>query len=290
MLEVDGISVQVGRRGPVLLHDVRFACRPGTLLTVLGANGAGKSTLLRTIGGEMPPAAGAVRWKGEHIQRIPLGALARERAFLDQHGAVPFAFTAREVVMMGRYPHAGDVPGRADDAAVERAMRLMHVTPFQHREMPSLSGGERKRAHIARAIAQLDGATAPTLLMLDEPLNDLDVKHQHAVMKYARQQAEEGHCVLAVLHDLNMAARYAHRMLLLKHGRALACGTPRAVLTPAHLAHAYDMPAHVLPHPVDGGPWVHFGMDPLKQTRTPSGPAPQAEPARAELDITFHIP
>jgi len=275
MLEVDHISVRAGRRGPVLLHDVAFTCPPGTLLAVLGANGAGKSTLLRSIGGEMPPATGTVRWKNTPIADLSLEALARERAFLDQQSVVPFAFTAREVVMMGRYPH-GEGTAPADIAAVERAMELMHVPPFGDREMPALSGGERKRAHIARTVAQLDGGPAPTLLMLDEPLNDLDVKHQHALMKFARQHAEAGHCVLAVLHDLNIAARYAHRMLLMKHGRTLAIGTPREVRTADHLTYAYDMPAHVLPHPVDGGPWVHFGMVP-DRTRHPFMPVDHPE-------------
>lgn len=265
MLEVEHIVVQAGRKGPILLDDISLECRPGELLVVLGANGAGKSTLLRAIGAELPLRNGAVRWKGSAVQELALDKLACERAFLDQHGAVPFAFTAREVVMMGRYPHSGNGPGPADEEAVEHAMHLMHVTPYQHREMPSLSGGERKRAQISRAIAQLDnGRSAPTLLMLDEPLNDLDVKHQHALMKFARQHAEAGHCVLVVLHDLNMAARYGHRLLLLKHGRALALGTPHEVLTATNLTKAYDMPAHVLPHPVDGGPWVHFGADPLQ--------------------------
>ncbi len=275
MLEVDQISVLAGRKGPVLLHHVSFDCRPGELLVVLGANGAGKSTLLRALGGELPLLAGAIMWKGAATATYALDVLARERAFLEQQGAVPFAFTAREVVMMGRYPHAGDLPGQADEEAVDRAVHLMQIARFQHREMPSLSGGERKRAQVARVIAQLDNGThGPTLMLLDEPLNDLDVKHQHALMKFARQQADAGHCVVAVLHDLNMAARYGHRMLLLKNGHTLAHGLPAEVLTSANLTKAYDMPAHVLHHPVDGGPWVHFGMDPMKQ-RAPSSMAPR---------------
>lgn len=281
MLQMEHISVQAGHKGPVLLNDISLQCRPGELLVVLGANGAGKSTLLRAIGGELP-VRGDIRWKGSPIHDLSLAGLACERACLDQHGEVPFAFTAREVVMMGRYPHTGHLPGLSDEAAVERAMHLMQVTPYQHREMPSLSGGERKRAQVARIIAQLDnGRPGPTLLLLDEPLNDLDVKHQHGLMKFARQHAEAGHCVLAVLHDLNMAARHGHRLLLLKHGRALALGTPREVLTPAHLSKAYDMPAHVLAHPVDGGPWVHFGMAPANEQR-PTIALPHAVPAALE--------
>lgn len=259
MLEVDHITIAAGRKGPVLVDDVSFQVAPGCLLAVLGANGAGKSTLLRAIGGEGHVARGTVRWKGAPVAAIPLEGIARERAFLDQHSAVPFAFTVREVVMMGRYPHFSAVPSNADEAAVDRAMERMRITQLQHRPMPSLSGGERKRAHIARAMAQLDNGGGPSLLLMDEPLNDLDVKHQLGVMAHARTYAEAGHCVVAVLHDVNLAARYAHRILLMAGGRTLALGAPREVLTPQVLEKAYGMPAMVMPHPMTGTPWVHFG-------------------------------
>lgn len=259
MLQVDKLSVTAGRNGPVLLNDISFQVRPGCLLAVLGANGAGKSTLLRAIGGEGHVSGGSVRWKDQRMVDIPLATIARERAFLDQHSAVPFAFTVREVVMMGRYPHFSTVPSAADEAAVDRAMAHMHIAALQHRPMPSLSGGERKRAHIARAMAQLDNGADSSLLLMDEPLNDLDVKHQHAVLAHARTYAEAGHCVVAVLHDVNLAARYAHRILVLASGRKLALGAPGDVLVPEVMEQAFGMPAHVVPHPLTRTPWVHFG-------------------------------
>ncbi len=261
MLQVEHITVTVGRKGPVLVDDVSFQVAPGCLLAVLGANGAGKSTLLRAIGGEGHVARGTVRWKGGPVADIPLETIARERAFLDQHSTVPFAFTVREVVMMGRYPHLTAVPSKADEAAVDRALDRMRITELQHRPMPSLSGGERKRAHIARAMVQLGNSGGPSLLLMDEPLNDLDVKHQLAVMGHARTYAEAGHCVVAVLHDVNLAARYAHRILLMAGGRTLALGTPREVLAPRVLEQAYGMHAMVMPHPLTGTPWVHFGAE-----------------------------
>jgi iron complex transport system ATP-binding protein len=259
MLQVQHITVAAGRKGPVLVNDVSFQVPPGRLLVVLGANGAGKSTLLRAIGGEVRATRGTVQWKEKTIADIPLAVIARERAFLGQHSEVPFAFTAREVVMMGRYPHFTGLPSSADEDAVDRAMMHMHIEALQHRPMPSLSGGERKRVHIARVMAQLDNGDRTSLLLMDEPLNDLDVKHQLAVMEHARAYAEAGHCVVAVLHDVNLASRYAHRILLMGHGRTLALGEPRDVLVPELLEQAYGMPAHVLPHPVTGAPWVHFG-------------------------------
>lgn len=282
MLHVDHITVRAGRKGPVLVDGVSFQLGAGRMLAVLGANGAGKSTLLRTIGGERPLAAGAVRWKGVHVWDIGLSAIARERAFLDQHSAVPFAFTVREVVMMGRYPHFSAVPAEADEAAVDRAMQRMHIAGLQHRPMPSLSGGERKRAHLARVLAQLDnGREDASLLLLDEPLNDLDVKHQHALLAHARAHAGMGNCVVAVLHDVNMAAQYAHLVLVMAEGRTLAFGTPRDVLTPDVLVRAYGMSASVVRHPINGSPWVHFAAAP-GTAQQPSMDIPQVLPIAEE--------
>jgi iron complex transport system ATP-binding protein len=267
MLHVDRISVKAGRSGPILLREASFNAAPGRFLAVLGPNGSGKSTLLKAIGGELPVRDGSIRWKGVRVQDLDLRSIARERAFLDQHGVVPFAFTAREVVMMGRYPYFSTVPSSADEAAVDRAMAVMHVEGYQDRPMPLLSGGERQRAHIARTIAQLENlpdrqagsASGPSLWLLDEPLNDLDIAHQHVLLASARAYAERGHCVVAVLHDVNLAAQYAHQFLLLRQGRILAQGSAADVLQASLLGKAYGMPAHVGRHPFLDAPWVHFG-------------------------------
>lgn len=267
MLRVNDLTILAARNGPALVREVTFSTAPGTMLAVLGANGAGKSTLLRALAGERGHRTGRVLWKGVEVDGIPLGDLARERAFLDQQSAVPFAFTVREVVMMGRYPHFSAMPSTADERAVDAALERMHLTDLQHRIMPSLSGGERKRAHIARVLAQLDrGGSSASLLLMDEPLNDLDVKHQHTLLAHARNLAEQGHCVLAVLHDVNMAARYAHRVLLMAGGRMLAHGRPSDVFTHDRLEAAYGIRTAVLEHPLTGDPWVHFDGTP--------GPAP----------------
>jgi iron complex transport system ATP-binding protein len=260
MLHVDRITVKAGRSGPLLLREASFSAAPGRFLAVLGPNGSGKSTLLKAIGGELPALDGSLRWKGTRVQDLDLRSIARERAFLDQHGSVPFAFTAREVVMMGRYPYFSTVPSRTDVAAVDKAMAVMHVDGYQDRPMPLLSGGERQRVHIARTIAQLENASMePTLWLLDEPLNDLDIAHQHILLAFARAYAERGHCVIAVLHDVNLAAQYAHRFLLLQQGRILAQGSAGDVMQVPLLSSAYGMSAHVGRHPFLDAPWVHFG-------------------------------
>lgn len=260
MLDVRGISVRAGRNGPVVLRDVAFQARTGELLVVLGANGSGKSTLLRTIGGELRPVHGSVRWMGRPLEQYRLADLARERAFLDQQSRVPFAFTAREVVRMGRYPFRGHARERQDEEAVDMALEAMHVAPFQHRPMPLLSGGEQQRVHIARVLAQLHRPAGPSLLLMDEPLNDLDIKHQHAVMDLARTKAHKGACVIAVLHDVDLAARYADKLLFLHGGGCMGMGRPADVLDPEVLEAVYDMPAEVQVDALTGEHRVRFGQ------------------------------
>lgn len=234
---------------------------------MLGANGSGKSTLLRTIGGELQPTTGTVHWKGAPLGRYRIEELARERAFLDQQSRVPFAFTAREIVAMGRYPFYSSVPDAKDEHAVDVAIRDMHAEGFQHRTMPTLSGGEQQRVHIARVLAQLHKPAASALLLMDEPLNDLDIKHQHAVLTLAREKAQEGACVIVVLHDVELATRYADRLLLLKAGGIVGLGTPEEVLDPALLTSVYDMPAAVIVDPITGERRVRFGSSPERRTK-----------------------
>lgn len=243
----------------MLLHNITFQARAGEVLVVLGANGSGKSTLLRTIGGELKAVSGSVHWKDIPLEEHRLEDLARERAFLDQQSRVPFAFTAREIVRMGRYPFYSNVPDALDEEAVDHALRSMHAEAFQHRTMPTLSGGEQQRVHVARVLAQLHEPATKSLLLMDEPLNDLDIKHQHAVLELAREKAGEGACVIIVLHDVELATRYADRLLLMKGGRIAGLGTPEEVLDADLLASVYDMPAEVITDPITGEQRVRFG-------------------------------
>ncbi|MFT3885804.1 MAG: heme ABC transporter ATP-binding protein [Flavobacteriales bacterium] len=254
-----GISVQVGRKGPRLLHGISFDAHAGEVLVVLGANGSGKSTLLRTVGGELHPSEGSILWKGRELGRHRIDDLARERAFLDQQSRVPFAFTAQEIVRMGRYPFYAHTPDAVDEEAVDTALEAMHVVDLRHRSMPTLSGGEQQRIHIARVFAQLHRARGTSLLLMDEPLNDLDIRHQHAVLGMARQKAAEGACVIIILHDVDLALRYADRLLLLHGGRVVRHGAAHAILDAAVLEAVYGMPAEVITDPITGGTRVHFG-------------------------------
>lgn len=275
MLKVDGLTWHAPRNRKRLLHQAGFTVAPGQLVVLLGPNGAGKSTLLRLLAGDLPLQEGSVEWNGRPMHAQSDSLLAKSRAVLGQHNPAGLAFTVEEVVRMGRYPYYGNTPAPADEAAMERAMRMVHVHPLKARELASTSGGEQQRTHIARAFTQVDNAeTGPRLLLLDEPLNDLDIRHQHALMDAAKAFARDGHCVLAVLHDVNMAAQYADRILMMNAGRIVADGVPDEVLTPAILSAAYGLFAQVMRHPCHECPLVYFGM--------PKKPAMAEQPAPTE--------
>lgn len=268
MLSAQHLTWHVQRDRKRLLHDVSFDVAPGELVVVLGPNGAGKSTLLRLLAGDLPLQQGEVRWKEAAMKDHAPKDLARSRAVLGQQNAVGLAFTVEEVVRMGRYPYYGNTPSRSDTEAVDRAMHTAQLDALRERVLDTTSGGEQQRTHIARTFTQVDNnAPGPRLLLLDEPLNDLDIRHQHALMDAAKSFAKEGHCVLAVLHDVNMAAQYADRILLMNAGRITASGVPDDVLTAPILSEAYGLAARVMPHPCHACPLVFFDGSP-KQTNT----------------------
>ena len=259
MLKVDQLTWHTQRDRKRLLHKVCFSVEPGELVVLLGPNGAGKSTLLRLLAGDLPLQEGSIQWNGASLQGRDPRELAKSRSVLGQHNAVGLAFTVEEVVRMGRYPYYGNTPANSDLEAVDRAMHTALLDPLRARVLDTTSGGEQQRTHIARAFTQVDNTAPGTrLLLLDEPLNDLDIRHQHALMNAARAFAKEGHCVLAVLHDVNMAAQYADRILLMKSSRITAAGAPDEVLTASILTEAYGLNAQVMPHPCHSCPLVFF--------------------------------
>lgn len=256
-LALENATVRVG--AATLLDGLSLAVSPGEVVAVVGPNGAGKSTALRLLAGERPPTGGAVRLDGRPLGTHAPETLARRRAVLPQHAALAFGFTALDVVLLGRTPHRST--RRADLDAAARAMRRAGVAALADRRYPTLSGGERQRVHLARALAQLDGAAAgadegPRYLLLDEPTSALDLGHQHAVLRTARAVAAGGVGVLAVLHDLNLAAQYADRMAVLADGRLVAAGPPEAVLTPSVVRCAFGISVVVTAHPCAACPLV----------------------------------
>lgn len=244
-----GLSVSIDDAR--LLDSVDFEARPGELHALLGPNGAGKSTLLGALAGDVKPSAGSVTLDGRSLADWKLRELARVRAVLLQQHDVFFPFTVREVVEMGRAPWRGTASEDDDERMIAEAMELTDVTALTDRAVPSLSGGERARAALARVLAQ--GAST---LMLDEPTAALDLKHQEDVLRLARERAASGDTVIVVLHDLNLAAAYADRVTLLQRGRIVASGDPRTVLTAERITAVYGQPVEVFDHPRTGIPLI----------------------------------
>lgn len=248
-IDADAIAVNAG--GRPLLAGVTLSLRPGAFIGLIGPNGAGKSTLLRVLAGLSPPAAGTVTYDGTPLSRLGRRRLARAVAYLPQDGPVHWPLTAEAVVMLGRLPHRGLMGGvtDADRAAVERALTVTDARHLRHRIVGTLSGGERMRVLLARALA-----TEPALLLADEPVSALDPRHQLAAMALLRASARGGTGVVAVLHDLTLAARFCDRLILLADGRVRADGPPAAVLTDPLLAGAYGIAVHR--GTVDGAPYL----------------------------------
>ena len=247
VLVLEGVGVRIDGRAILDGVDLRFA--RGTLTALVGPNGAGKSTLLAVASGDLVPAAGRVRLSGAELRDWKARPLARERSVLPQDHAVRFGFSVREVVAMGRLPHP---PAPADDARiVDAALASADVTHLAARDVQTLSGGEASRTAFARVLAQ----TTP-VVFLDEPTAALDLQHQEAVLRIARGLADDGACVIVVLHDLNLAAGHADRIVMLHGGRIAADGSPRDVLTQATIERVYAQPVLVLEHPTRGVPLV----------------------------------
>jgi iron complex transport system ATP-binding protein len=236
---VEAEDVSFDYDGLPALRGVSFTARAGELVALLGPNGAGKSTLLRLAAGLLAPSVGRVRVCGLDAHSAPRRAFARICALVPQEPRAPWPFTVREAVMMGRAPHQGllAVPGPFDHGAVEGALRACDLLALADRRLDALSGGERRRVFFARALAQ-----EPRVLLLDEPTAFLDLAHQVAAMEMARVAARGGLCVVAVLHDLNLAGGSADRIVALSDGRVVADGPPREVLTAERVSEVWGVP------------------------------------------------
>ncbi|MFN2598628.1 MAG: heme ABC transporter ATP-binding protein, partial [Pyrinomonadaceae bacterium] len=248
MLEASDITFRVGAK--TLLSGVSVSFAPGKLHLVIGPNGAGKSTLIKVLARLLRPQSGVVSYEGSDASRASEAELAKRRAVLSQAVEVAFPLAVREVVLMGRYPHFGARPGHADEKIVDEVMEFFDVTGFAARDYQTLSGGERQRVNFARVLAQLwrgdaaahadDGAPHDhsaarvpcRYLFLDEPLTFLDIRHQIEFMKKVRAFTDASDVVtVGVVHDLNLAARFADQLVLLDGGRVVAAGSAPDVLT-----------------------------------------------------------
>jgi iron complex transport system ATP-binding protein len=254
---IEAITVSAGYGETAVLTEVSLAACPGELVAVLGPNGAGKSTLLRVLAGTLAPTGGEVRLRGRALAPLPRAEVARHLAVVPQDSDVAFGFTVREVVMMGRAPHQSGLlwVRPEDEDAVARALSRCDVASLADRPVAELSGGERRRVTIARALAQ-----ESAVLLLDEPGAHLDVRHAVSIGDLVREQIDARKvAAVAVLHDLGAAARWADRVVLLAEGRVRASGPPDAVLTPELLEAVFGIPIRVARDEASGLPYVVTG-------------------------------
>jgi len=231
-----------------ILKGVNFVIRPGEMVGLLGANGAGKSSLIKLLNAEHAATAGKVHLNGVDLRSYSAISLAKMRATMAQQQQMSADFSVKEVVLMGRYPHYEGKPKASDLEAVEQTMSLCGVTHLEERSILSLSGGERQRVHLARVLAQLWGQPN-ALLLLDEPISAMDIKFQHQSLSLARSLADKGWMIVAVLHDINLAAQYADRLFLMKNGRKLMDGTPYEVLNSRNIYTIFGIDAEVVVNP-----------------------------------------
>jgi iron complex transport system ATP-binding protein len=224
------------------------------MVSLTGPNGAGKSTLLGIMANLRRGFTGECLYRGKPVSRWRRAAFARSVAFVPQALRLDFPFTAEQVVLMGRTPYAGGLFETAGDwAAVERALRLTGTLEFRHRDFRSLSGGERQRVVLASALAQ-----EPETLLLDEPTTYLDLEHQLSIYRLLRALVEEERMlVIAVTHDLNLAAAFSHRVLALKRGRLMADALPCDALSAARIREIFQVEAEWVTR-ADGRPWITF--------------------------------
>lgn len=240
-------TIYAGYNGQVILENVSFTVGTGEIVGLIGPNGAGKSTLLKTLPGILPLLSGSAALMGVDIETLPAKEFARRVAYLQQHVEMTFAYTARDVVLSGRYPYLSWwSQEKAEDLAIaEACMAYTGVSELADKPLHAMSGGQRQRVLLAKVLAQ-----QTPVLFLDEPATGLDLIYQEEIFRFCRELAAAGKTVLLVAHELSLAARFCSRLLLIAHGTLLADGAPQAVLTDELLTKAYGAPVRVVENPL----------------------------------------
>lgn len=241
-IDVNDVSVSLG--GTPILDGVSFAVPTQSFVALVGPNGAGKTTLLRTINGVLAPDSGSVVIDGNDIRSLSRRATARLVATVPQDTTISFEFSVRDVVAMGRTPHRSRLQRADDSDTVERALQRVRIDHLADRSVGSVSGGERQRVLLARALVQ----DAPAMVF-DEPTASLDINHQVRMLELVRDLVNEGATALAAIHDLDLAARFCDSIVVLSDGHVLADGAPESVLTESVIAQAFGGRPHIHQNP-----------------------------------------
>lgn len=263
-LEVQNISLSYGRRQVV--KDLTFCLKTGELVGLIGPNGCGKTSIIKTLSRILHPDSGQIFLDGKKLQRMSRSDLARQIGVVPQNPLLPDAFTVAELVLLGRNPHLGWLcsESQSDLAIVRSAMERTGISHLAERRLGELSGGERQRVTIARVLAQ-----EPRAILLDEPTANLDISHQIEVLDLIKSLCQEKKlAVLIAIHDLNLAAQYCDRLILLGEGRIYAEGSPQEVITAANIKNVYAADSSVYPHPENKLPVVLLSATKVRTSET----------------------
>ncbi len=259
MIEASGLSFKINKIS--ILQDIHFGAEQGEFIAIVGPNGAGKSSLLTLLANELiSEETKKIFIKSIHLPKWKIDELALHKAKFSQHYSHDIPLLVKDVVLMGRYPYFDAKPKPEDLESISKMMLETDVIHLKNRDYNTLSGGEKQRVHIARAMVQLENDIQNKILFLDEPLNNLDIKHQHNTLKLIRKFTDHKNTAVVVLHDLNLAAEFADRIFLMKEGKLLAEGKPGEVFQPQIIEEAYSFPCTVCKNPVNHKPLIIFGQ------------------------------
>lgn len=254
MFAVEGISVRYEHKD--VISNYSFSVEQGEIVSIIGPNGSGKSTVLKAVSRMIPYHKGKVSLSGVNLKSMSSKEIACKLCMLSQKNQAPSDMTVRDLVSYGRYPHKKwfERLNDEDQQIIEWALEKTHLTEYRDRPISGLSGGESQRAWIAMALAQ-----RPQLLLLDEPTTYLDISHQHEVLELVRElNREMGMTVIMVLHDLNQAACYSDRIIVMKQGEQMLDGSPQQVMTKDMIRDVYRMDAEIQQVPWDAKPRIHL--------------------------------
>lgn len=246
--------------GTRILDDVSFAAERGEFIAIVGPNGAGKSSLLTLLANEVSSQENKkISLKNRLLSEWKSDELAFHKAKFSQHYSQDIPLLVKDVVLMGRYPYFDSRPQPQDLESVDKMMQETDVIHLQNRDYTTLSGGEKQRVHLARVLVQLENEVEHKILFLDEPLNNLDIRHQHNTLQLLKKFTQQKNVAIVVLHDLNLAAEFADRIFLMKDGKLLAEGKADEVFQPQIIEEAYHFPCTIGVNPVNQKPLIIFG-------------------------------
>jgi iron complex transport system ATP-binding protein len=257
MIEANAISYHIKQKH--LVKNVSFSIQSNELVVIMGANGAGKSTLLKIIAGAIPPSGGDLFFSGKKISHYSAAELSKKRAILSQHYHIAFPISVHDLVMMGRYPYIDTIDTKTNELIADQSMEIMQISNLRNRDYNTLSGGEAQKAQMSRVMAQITNEhDEEKLLLLDEPVSHLDIKHQHELLSVAKKLLNNKTAVIAVLHDINLAIKYADRIFFMKQGELIHAVTKKEPVTASILKDIFDIDATILDLPNTEHKWVSF--------------------------------